>query len=85
MFFIKWHPRMKFNYNRIKLFFSFGWKLLVSALIDTVYQNLTNLVVGKKYDSQTLGFYNRGNQFPNLFVTNINGSIQSVMLPALSK
>lgn len=85
MSFIKWHPRMKFNFNRVKLFFSFGWKLLVSALIDTVYQNLTNLVVGKKYDSQTLGFYNRGNQFPNIFVTNINGSIQSVMLPALSK
>lgn len=85
MFFIKWHPKMKFNFSRVKIFFSFGWKILVSGLIDTIYQNLTNLVVGKKYSSETLGFYNRGNQFPNLFVTNINGSIQAVMLPALSK
>lgn len=85
MFFIKWHPKIKFNLERVKTFFSFGWKLLVSSLIDTIYQNLTNLVVGKKYSSETLGYYNRGNQFPNLFVTNINGSIQAVMLPALSK
>ena len=85
MLFIKWHPKMKFNFARVKTFFSFGWKLLVSSLIDTIYQNLTNLVVGRKYNSETLGFYNRGNQFPNIFVTNINGSIQSVMLPALSK
>lgn len=85
MLFIKWHPKMKFNFARVKTFFSFGWKLLVSSLIDTIYQNLTNLVVGRKYNSETLGFYNRGNQFPNIFVTNINGSIQSVMLPVLSK
>lgn len=85
MVFIKWHPKMNFNFNRVKIFFSYGWKLLLSSLIDTIYQNLTNLVVGRKYSSEILGFYNRGNQFPNLFVTNINGSIQSVMLPALSK
>lgn len=85
MFFIKWHPTINFSFNRVQVFFSFGWKLMLSALIDTIYQNLTNLVVGKKYDSKTLGFYNRGNQFPNVFVTNINGSIQSVMLPTLSK
>ncbi len=82
---VKWRPRFVFESQRLKLLFSFGWKLLCSSLIDTIYHNLRSLVIGKKYDSGTLGYYNRGKQFPELFVNNINGSIQSVMLPAFSK
>ena len=65
--------------------FSFGWKLLCSNLISNIYNELRSLVIGKKYNSATLGYYNRGKQFPTLIVNNIDGSIQSVMLPALSK
>lgn len=85
MIVVKWRPQRIFEFNRVKLLFSFGWKLLCSTLIDTLYQNLRSLVIGKKYDSGTLGYYNRGKQFPELIINNINGAIQSVMLPALSK
>jgi teichuronic acid exporter len=70
--------------GKSKSLFSFGWKLLVSALIDTVYRDLRSLIIGKMYNPAMLGFYNRGQQFPQLLITNINGSIQSVMLPVLS-
>ncbi len=82
---VKWRPMAVFELSRVKVLFSFGWKLLCSSLLDTIYQNLRSLVIGKKYDSGTLGYYNRGKQFPELIVNNINGAIQSVMLPALSK
>lgn len=82
---VKWRPIAVFELSRVKVLFSFGWKLLCSSLLDTIYQNLRSLVIGKKYDSGTLGYYNRGKQFPELIVNNINGAIQSVMLPALSK
>ncbi|MBQ7288604.1 MAG: lipopolysaccharide biosynthesis protein [Clostridia bacterium] len=75
----------KINFNRAKVLFSFGWKLLVSAVIDTLYQNLQSLVIGKKYNSETLGYHNRGLQFPQFLITSISGAIQSVMLPALSE
>jgi len=45
---------------------------------------LSSLIIGKMYNAEMLGFYNRGKQFPALIVTNINGSMQSVMLPALA-
>ena len=47
--------------------------------------NLRQLVIGKVYSSSELAFYNKGYQFPNLFVANINSSIDSVLLPALAK
>lgn len=84
-FTVKWRPEFLFSFNRLKSLFSYGWKLLVSALMDVGYNNLRSLVIGKMFTPATLGFYTRGNQFPNLIISNINSSIQSVMLPALSK
>lgn len=83
-FTLKWRPKLIFSINRVGNLFSYGWKLLVSSLIDTIYMNLRGLIVGKVYASNMLAFYNRGEQFPQLIVNNINGSIQSVMLPTLS-
>lgn len=81
---VKWRPKWMFSWERLKKLFSYGWKLLVSSLIDTVYNDLRQLIIGKLYSSDDLGFYNRGKQFPNLIVTNINTSIDSVLLPTMS-
>lgn len=80
-----WKPSLKFSFKRVKSLFSYGWKILCSALLDTVYTNIYNLVIGKFYTSQTLGNYNKGEQFPKLIAVNVDGTISSVMLPAYSK
>lgn len=82
---VKWRPKRAFSLKRLKGLFSYGWKLLVSALLDTGYNNVRSLIIGKLYTSADLAFYNRGKQFPNLIVTNINTSIDSVLLPTMSK
>lgn len=82
---VRWRPKKYFSLERLKNLFSYGWKVLASSLITTLYMNLRQLVIGKVYSSSELAFYNKGYQFPNLFVTNINSSIDSVLLPALSK
>lgn len=82
---VKWRPRYSYSLERLKGLFSYGWKLLVSALIDTVYNDIRQLIIGKMYSAADLAYYNKGNQFPNVIVTNINTSIDSVLLPAMSK
>lgn len=84
-FTVKWRPKLKFSISRLKGMFSFGWKLLISSLLDTIYKELSSLIIGKKYSSETLAYYNRGKQFPELIINNVNGSIQSVLLPALAE
>lgn len=83
-FTLKWRPQLVFSFERIKNLFSFGWKLLISNLIDNLYNNFINLLIGKIFSPSILGYYNRAEQFPQLIVTNLNGSIQSVMFPAFS-
>lgn len=82
---VKWRPKLMFSWKRLKGLLGFGWKLLCSALLDTVYGNLRSLLIGKVYSSADLAYYNEGMKFPNLIVTNINTSIDSVLLPAMSK
>ena len=84
-FSVKWRPQLIFSISRVKKLFSFGWKLLASALIDTAYTEIRQLVIGKYYSSVDLAYYNRGWQFPHLFVNNVNSSIDSVLLPTFSK
>jgi teichuronic acid exporter len=81
---LKWRPRLLFSMERIKKLFLFSWKLLVSQLIDNLYNNFQNILIGKMFSPALLGFYSRGEQFPSFLVNNINGSIQSVLLPALA-
>ena len=83
-FTVKWRPKLLFSIKRIRTLFSFGWKLLISALLNTIFQNIYNLIVGKIYDKEMLGYFNRGHQFPQVIASNLDGSIQSVMLPTLS-
>jgi O-antigen/teichoic acid export membrane protein len=85
MFFsVQWKPVLVCNLKRIKQLISYGWKILVANLIDALYQDLSSLIIGKKYSTAMLGYYNRGKQFPQLINNSVNGAVQSVMLPAMA-
>jgi teichuronic acid exporter len=83
-FTVKWRPQFQFSYNRLKALFSYGWKILVASLVDALYLDLRSLVIGKVFSPEMVGYFNRGKQFPTIIVNNIDGSIQSVMLPTYS-
>jgi len=81
---VKWRPKFLFSLERLKELYSFGWKILATNLINTLFIDLRSLIIGKIYSASMLGYFNRGKQFPQIIINNINGSIQSVMLPTFS-
>ena len=81
---VKWRPKKMFSFQRLKSLFSYGWKLLVSALLDTIYNNVRQLIIGKVYTKADLAYYNNGEKYPSYLVTNINSAIDSVLLPTMS-
>ena len=85
LFIIRWYPHFHFCSTRVRTLFSFGWKVLLGGLIDTLYEDFRSLYVGKLYTPADLAFYTRGKQFPYLIVNNITASISSVLFPVLSK
>ncbi|RKD34876.1 lipopolysaccharide biosynthesis protein [Lacrimispora algidixylanolytica] len=81
---VSWRPRLLFSVQKARELFSYGWKILCSGLIDTIFTNVYGLVIGKIYNPAMMGQYSRGNQFPALIANNLGAAIQSVMLPAFS-
>ena len=82
---VKWRPEFYFSFKRLKVMFMYGYKLLLSSLMNNLYTNFRQLIIGKFYSSADLAFYNKGKQFPYLIVQNINASIDSVLFPVMSK
>ena len=79
-----WRPEKQFSFSRIKTIYSFGWKIIVASMVDTIYRQSRSLAIGKKYTATDLAFYDKGLQFPNLLITNIDSSIANVLMPAIS-
>lgn len=84
-FTVRWRPCLQCSFSRAKGLFSYGWKLLLSGLLDTGYKQLRSLIIGRKYSSSDLAYYNQGDKYPALLVTNINASISSVIFPAMAQ
>ena len=83
-FTVKWRPKLMFSIKRLGGLFSYGWKLLCSGLLDTGYNQLRNLIIGKVYSSADLAYYNKADAFPGMIIGNVNSSIDSVLLPSMS-
>lgn len=84
-FTVKWRPILACSFERAKPLIKYGWKLLVSNLIDTGYIQLRSLLIGKIYTSEDLASYNQGEKYPQVLSVNINSSIGSVLFPAMSQ
>lgn len=81
---VPWRPRLLFSAESAKKLVGYGWKLTAASLLNTIYIELRSLVIGKKYSAADLAYYNRGNQFPSLIITNIDTAIGKVIFPAMS-
>lgn len=83
--FSKWHPILVFSRNSFRELFSFGSRLMLSGLIETLFRNVYLLIIGKFFSSQDLGYYTKAEQFSNLPSKGITGMVQKVSYPALSQ
>ena len=81
----KWWPTLKFSASSFRYMWGFGWKLLVSGLLNNIWNQLYQVVVGKFYSPATLGQYTRSNEYASIFSSNLSSIIQRVSYPVLSE
>lgn len=81
----KWWPKLIFSIDSFKYMWGFGWKLLVSGLLNNIWSQLYQVVVGKFYTPVTLGQYSKAKEYANIFSTTITSIIQRVGFPMLSQ
>lgn len=84
-FFNRWWPTFKFSISSFKYMWGFGWKLMVSGLLNNIWNQLYQVVVGKFYSPATLGQYSRSKEYASIFSSNLTSIIQRVSYPVLSE
>lgn len=84
-FFNKWWPKLRLSCDSLSYMWGFGWKLLVSGLLDNIWKQLYQVVVGKCYSPASLGQYTRSEQYASIFSSNITSIVQRVSFPVLSQ
>ena len=80
----RWRPKALFSFARLKSLLAFGWKLLASSLLETVYGDLSSLIIGKRFNTTTLAYYDKGRRFPMNITTTLTGAIQAAMFPSFA-
>lgn len=80
----RWKPSFAFSIESFRRLFGFGWKILVSGLINTLYQNIYYVIIGKYFTTTTLGYYTNAQKLRDLASQSITTSVQKVSYPALS-
>ena len=81
---IKWRPRLRFSIERFKKLFTYGYKVMLTGVIGTIFDQLKSFIIGLKYTQADLAYYNRGEQFPSLICNNVNVSLESVLFSTIS-
>lgn len=81
----KWWPSLKFQKSSFKYMWGFGWKILVSGLLNSVWNQLYQLVVGKFYSPATLGQYSRAKDYASFLSANFTSIIQRVSYPVIAE
>lgn len=80
----RWIPDLAFDLKEFKKLFRFGWRILVSGLIDTIYVNMYYVVIGKVFTAESLGYYTNANKLKEAASQSITGAVQKVSFPVLS-
>ena len=81
---VSWRPRFIFSFQSLRELIGFSWKVTAASFINTAYGELRSLIIGRKYSSADLAFYNKGSQFPSLIIANVDTAINTVIFPAMS-
>ncbi len=81
----RWKPALVFSLSRAGALFGFGWKLLLSSLFDRGYNSLASLIIGARYVDDSLAFYSRGKQYPEMISNNLTSVALAVLFPAYSQ
>ncbi len=79
-----WRPKLYFSFKRIKKIFPFGSSILLTDLIGTLYNQSRGLIISRFYNKTDLSYYNQAEKYTSIFVTNIESSVNKVMVQVQS-
>ena len=83
--YIRWIPKSPFSMDSARRLYRYGVRVLGASFVSGLYQDIRPLIIGKKFSTAQLGYYDRGLRFSNTISLNLDSALQSVMFPVMSR
>ena len=83
--FTDFRPGFVFEKELLKKHFNFGYKLTIIGIVNTIYNNVYDIIIGKLFTPLILGFYNQANTLSIFPVQLISSAVDKVTYPAFSQ
>lgn len=84
LFVLRWVPHSRFSMDSAKRLYGYGLKMMVASVISVVYNSIRPIIIGKRFSTTALGYYDRGARFSSIVSSNLDSALQAVMFPVLS-
>lgn len=85
VYYTRWVPRFLFSIASLRQLFHFGYKILISSILEVIFSNSYSVVIGKIFSLDLLSFYNRGNSWPMMIMNSYSSTLNGVLFPAFSR
>jgi O-antigen/teichoic acid export membrane protein len=79
-----WKPKLIFKLNAIKELWSYSMRMFVSGIINTAYEQLDSILIGKLFSITDLGLYSRAKSLNRFVISYSSESVGNVMFPVMS-
>jgi teichuronic acid exporter len=80
-----WYPKRIFSTEKFQQHFHYGYKLTLSSMLDIIFTNIYQIIIGRYYSPALVGYYTRANSLMMLPVSNVSGALSRVIFPLFSK
>lgn len=80
----EWRPAFEFSWAKFGTHFHFGYKLLLAGLMDTIFKNIYQIVIGRFFAPTQVGFYTRADSLKQLPISNLSSALNKVTYPIFS-
>ncbi|WP_281633910.1 lipopolysaccharide biosynthesis protein [Flavobacterium luteolum] len=80
-----WRPQFVFDIDKFRLHFYFGYKMTLSSLLDTIFTNIYQIIIGRVYSPVLVGYYTRANSLMMLPVGNVSAVLNKIVFPLFAK
>ena len=77
-------PKFCFSFERLKKLWKYGSRVLGTSLLDMLYDNTRPLIVGIKFNTVDLAYYQKGSSYPGLINSTLNSTLAAVLFPVIA-
>jgi len=81
----KWYPLLSFSKESFKQLFGFGGFMLLSSLINTIFNNINSLIIGKLFSASTMGYFSQAKKIEDATAMSVTSVVEQVTYPILSE